>query len=79
MTIAKLSLKALHRLAYKFSDRSNAKQAIAQKAYTMCTGWETGERNSSLTGQLYRWYEENEDLGKAFDHFLNSKFKIQNE
>ncbi|MDZ8050835.1 MAG: Uma2 family endonuclease [Aulosira sp. ZfuVER01] len=31
------------------------------------TGWETGERNSSLTGQLYRWYEENEDLGKAFD------------
>ncbi len=45
----------------------------------MCTGWETGERNSSLTGQLYRWYEENEDLGKAFDHFLNSKFKIQNE
>jgi Uma2 family endonuclease len=31
------------------------------------TGWETGERNLSLTGQLYRWYEENEDLGKAFD------------
>ena len=31
------------------------------------TGWETGERNSSLTGQLYRWYEENEDLGKVFD------------
>jgi Uma2 family endonuclease len=31
------------------------------------TGWETGERNRSLTGQLDRWYEENEDLGKAFD------------
>ncbi|MEH2245598.1 Uma2 family endonuclease [Nostoc sp.] len=31
------------------------------------TGWETGERNSSLTGQLYRWYEDSEDLGKAFD------------
>ena len=31
------------------------------------TGWETGERNTSLTGQLYRWYEENENLGKAFD------------
>ena len=31
------------------------------------TGWETGERNRSLTGQLYRWYEENEDLGKVFD------------
>jgi Uma2 family endonuclease len=34
------------------------------------TGWETGERNLSLTGQLYRWYEENEDLGKAFDSYL---------
>ncbi len=31
------------------------------------TGWETGERNLSITGQLYRWYEENENLGKAFD------------
>lgn len=31
------------------------------------TGWETGERNRSLTGQLDRWYEANEDLGKAFD------------
>ena len=30
-------------------------------------GWETGERNCSLTGQLYRWYEENENLGKVFD------------
>ncbi len=29
--------------------------------------WETGERNCSLTGQLYRWYEENENLGKVFD------------
>ncbi|MGD1948641.1 MAG: Uma2 family endonuclease [Leptolyngbyaceae cyanobacterium] len=31
------------------------------------TGWETGERNSSLTGQLYRWYEDHEELGKTFD------------
>jgi Uma2 family endonuclease len=31
------------------------------------TGWETGERNRSLTGQLDRWYEDHEDLGKAFD------------
>ena len=30
-------------------------------------GWETGERNSSLTGQLYKWYEANETLGKVFD------------
>ncbi|NET60152.1 MAG: Uma2 family endonuclease [Symploca sp. SIO2E6] len=31
------------------------------------TGWETGRRNRSLTGQLDRWYEANEDLGEAFD------------
>jgi Uma2 family endonuclease len=31
------------------------------------TGWETGERNRSITGQLDRWYEETENLGKAFD------------
>lgn len=31
------------------------------------TGWETGQRNLSITGQLWRWYEENENLGKAFD------------
>ena len=29
--------------------------------------WETGKRNLSLTGQLYRWYEANETLGEAFD------------
>ncbi len=31
------------------------------------TGWETGERNRSLTGQLDHWYEMNSNLGKAFD------------
>ncbi len=31
------------------------------------TGWETGRRNSSLTGQLYCWYKEIEDSGKVFD------------
>jgi Uma2 family endonuclease len=31
------------------------------------TGWETGKRNRSLTGQLDSWYEENENLGEAFD------------
>ncbi|MEL7038821.1 MAG: Uma2 family endonuclease [Cyanobacteria bacterium J06592_8] len=40
------------------------------------TGWETGERNRSLTGQLDRWYEENEDLGKAFDS--STGFRLPN-
>ncbi|MEC4807363.1 MAG: Uma2 family endonuclease [Jaaginema sp. PMC 1080.18] len=31
------------------------------------TGWETGERNRSIIGQLDRWYEDNGRLGKAFD------------
>ncbi|NEO27861.1 MAG: Uma2 family endonuclease, partial [Kamptonema sp. SIO4C4] len=31
------------------------------------TGWETGERNFSIIGQLYHWYEENGALGKAFE------------
>lgn len=31
------------------------------------TGWETGERNRSIIGQLDRWYEENRESGKAFD------------
>jgi Uma2 family endonuclease len=31
------------------------------------TGWETGNRNSRITGQLDRWEEENEELGIVFD------------
>ena len=31
------------------------------------TGWETGERNSSLTTQLGRWYEDRGEPGKHFD------------
>ncbi|HBQ99281.1 MULTISPECIES: Uma2 family endonuclease [unclassified Roseofilum] len=31
------------------------------------TGWETGERNFSIIVQLGRWYEDNGNLGKAFD------------
>jgi len=31
------------------------------------TGWQTGERNRSIIGQLDRWYEENDNIGKAFD------------
>ncbi|MBP0009506.1 Uma2 family endonuclease [Roseofilum sp. Belize Diploria] len=31
------------------------------------TGWETGKCNFSIIGQLYGWYEDNGNLGKAFD------------
>jgi Uma2 family endonuclease len=31
------------------------------------TGWETGERNFSLVGQLYLWRDRTDQLGKAFD------------
>jgi Uma2 family endonuclease len=30
------------------------------------TGWETGKRNFSIIGQLYRWYEDYQQ-GEAFD------------
>lgn len=31
------------------------------------TGWETGEQNRSIIGQLDQWYEKNKSSGKAFD------------
>lgn len=30
-------------------------------------GWELSRRNSSLTGQLYSWYNANDNLGETFD------------
>lgn len=40
------------------------------------TGGESGQRNFSITGQLARWYEENEDLGAAFDS--STGFRLPN-
>jgi Uma2 family endonuclease len=31
------------------------------------TGWETGKRNLSIIGQLYRWYDDNGAIGEAFE------------
>jgi Uma2 family endonuclease len=38
------------------------------------TGWETGERNFGLTGQLFQWHENHYELGKAFDS--STAFKL---
>lgn len=38
------------------------------------TGWETGERNFSITGQLAQWHENHCELGKAFDS--STAFKL---
>ncbi|MGB0562536.1 MAG: Uma2 family endonuclease [Spirulinaceae cyanobacterium] len=40
------------------------------------TGWETGRRNRSITGQLDRWYEDHADLGEAFDS--STGFRLPN-
>ncbi|NEO98079.1 MAG: Uma2 family endonuclease [Symploca sp. SIO2E9] len=40
------------------------------------TGGESGKRNFSLTGQLARWCEENEDLGEGFDS--STGFRLPN-
>jgi Uma2 family endonuclease len=31
------------------------------------TGWETGERNWQISGELYLWWRNSGELGKAFD------------
>ncbi|MEG4804837.1 Uma2 family endonuclease [Microcoleus sp. ARI1-B5] len=31
------------------------------------TGGESGKRNFSITGQVARWYDDNQDLGEGFD------------
>jgi Uma2 family endonuclease len=38
------------------------------------TGWETGERNSSITSQLGWWHENHYELGKVFDS--STAFKL---
>lgn len=40
------------------------------------TGGSSGRRNRSITGQLDRWFEENEELGEAFDS--STGFKLPN-
>jgi Uma2 family endonuclease len=40
------------------------------------TGGESGARNRSITGQLDRWYEEQENLGEAFDS--STGFRLPN-
>lgn len=40
------------------------------------TGWETGERNFSITAQLGMWVEHNYNLGKAFES--STGFKLPN-
>ncbi|MBZ8178804.1 Uma2 family endonuclease [Oscillatoria salina IIICB1] len=31
------------------------------------TGWETGERNCNISGELYLWWRNSDETGKAFD------------
>lgn len=52
------------------------KSAIGELIVNPPTGWETGERNRSLTGQLDRWYEDHDNLGKAFDS--STGFRLPN-
>jgi len=40
------------------------------------TGWETGERNFSITAQLGMWVENNYEMGKAFES--STGFKLPN-
>jgi len=62
-----VSLEQFEFLAVANRDLRLERSAGGELIVNPPTGWETGESNRSLTGQLDRWYELNEDLGKAFD------------
>jgi Uma2 family endonuclease len=74
-----LSLQLPRELALKVTPAQFAALAAANRELTLertatgelivnpPAGSESGRRNLSLSGQLYRWYEANEVLGEAFD------------
>jgi Uma2 family endonuclease len=62
-----VSLEQFEALAVVNRDLRLERAAGGELLVNPPTGWETGESNRSLTGQLDRWYEVNEELGKAFD------------
>jgi Uma2 family endonuclease len=74
-----LSLQLPRELALKVTPAQFAALAAANRELTLertatgelivnpPAGSESGRRNLSLSGQLYRWYEANEALGEAFD------------
>ena len=63
-------------LAIANRDLRLERSAIGELIVNPPTGWETGERNRSLTGQLDRWYENHDTLGKAFDS--STGFRLPN-
>ena len=63
----KVTPEQFEALAVANRDLRLERTAIGELIVNPPTGWETGKRNFSLTGQLARWCEENEDLGEGFD------------
>ena len=62
-----VTLKQFEVLALRNRDLRLERTAKGELVVNPPTGWETGKRNFSLTGQLFQWCDRHEDLGMGFD------------
>lgn len=66
-TILHVTPKQFEELAAANPDLRLERTAQGELIVNPPTGGESGQRNFSLTGQLSKWFEANEDLGEGFD------------
>ena len=62
-----VTLKQFEVLALRNRDLRLERTAKGELVVNPPTGWETGKRNFSLTGQLFQWCDRHEDSGMGFD------------
>jgi Uma2 family endonuclease len=62
-----VSLEQFEFLAVANRDLRLERTAAGELIVNPPTGWESGQRNFNINGQIARWFEENEELGAAFD------------
>jgi len=62
-----VSLEQFEVLAVANRDLRLERTAAGELIVNPPTGWESGQRNFNINGQIARWFEENEELGAAFD------------
>jgi Uma2 family endonuclease len=61
-----VSLEQFEVLAVANRDLRLERTAAGELIVNLPTGWETGEQNSTLSGELYLWWRSH-NLGKVFD------------
>jgi Uma2 family endonuclease len=60
-------LQQFELLATKNRDLKLERTAKGELVVSPPTGWETGERNWSISGELYLWWRNGGQVGKGFD------------